>query len=119
MNCCCKLCTREVEQSGAATVVTPANLMLVRGGIGSVPTDPASLEAVRYNFSVNFTDTTTDIDIDYQTPENRTPGATGNLTNIGAVEGFVRALAADTAFNRYFELQTRTAISGVTTTRRS
>ena len=93
---------REVEQSGAMTVVTPANLMLVRSGVGTVPTDPMDLEAVRYNFSVNFTDSTPDISIDYQTPENRDPTASDNLTNTGAVQAFVNQLNGNTEFTTYF-----------------
>ena len=93
---------REVEQSGAMTVVTPANLALVRSGVGTVPTDPMDLEAVRYRFQVNFTDSTPDIDISYQTDENRDPTDPDNLTNAEAVTEFVRMLNADNEFTTYF-----------------
>ena len=108
---------QEIPQSGAMTVVTPANLNLINSGIGTTPTDPNDLEAVRYNFAVNFTDSTTDINVDYQTPENRTPGASGNLTNTGAVTGFVAALNADTQFTTYFRTITTAQDSEIPTDR--
>lgn len=102
---------RQVEQSGAMTVTTPVDLMLVRSGIGSTPTALEDLESVRYRFRTNFTDSTPDVDVIYQTPENRNPTATDNLNNEGAIEGYVRALLSDEDFNRYFIVHTTAVIT--------
>ena len=102
---------REVPQPGSMTVVTPADLMLVRSGIGTIPTDPAQLEPVKYDFRVDFTDSTTDIAISYETPENRDPNDPNNLNAEGAIEGWVRTLLRDDSFNRYFELHTNKVIT--------
>ena len=102
---------REVPQPGSMTVVTPADLMLVLSGVGTTPTDPDELESVTYDFRVNFTDATSDININYVTPENRDPMDPDNLTNEGAIEGFARALLSDAEFNRYFILHTNSVIT--------
>ena len=91
---------REIPQAAAAPTVVPIMYVLVTSGIGIFGTPQ---EAVRYRFSVNFTDTTTDISIPYQTPVNNDPAATTNLTNLGAETAFKTALDVD-AFNRYFTI---------------
>ena len=95
---------REIpQQTGGSTNPTTLYQLDV-SGIGAYE----GIEVpVRYNFTVNFTDSTPNIDIDYVTPENRVPGAPDNLTNLGAEVGFLNALRADAAFNTYF-----TAIDG-------
>ena len=106
---------REIEQSGAMTVTTMADLELVRSGIGTIPTDPDDLEAIRYNFNVDFTDNTSDISIDYQPAENRDPNNADNLDNLGAVAGFVAALNAAPEFTMYFRTITNREDSEIPT----
>ena len=90
---------REIPQQTGGSTSVNAMYTLVQSGIGRVG---VTQEAVRYNFSVNFLDNTPDISIDYQTPQNRVPGAPGNLDNLGAEQGFIAALNANAAFARYF-----------------
>ena len=90
---------REIPQQTGGSTSVNAMYTLVQQGIGVVG---VTQEAVRYNFSVNFLDNTPDISIDYQTPQNRVPGAPGNLDNLGAEQAFITALNANAAFATYF-----------------
>ena len=91
--------TREVPQSTGGTTNPSVLYTLITSGIGMFG---ATQEAVRYNFSVNFTDATTDIDIDYQTPVNNNPTDITNLDFLGAETAFITMLNADTNFSTYF-----------------